>query len=470
MTAALICEDLSVRYPGGNTPVRNVSFCVSAGECFALVGGSGAGKSSIARALLGLHGAGAKITGALSLNGQDMSRASADAWRRLRGRGVGFVAQNPWSSCDPLRPVGDHVAEAWRCHGLPVTWQAIAKALTALDIPNVGSRQRQYPHTWSGGMLQRASIAAASALTPPIVIADEPTSALDADRAQKVLDALRALGCAVLLISHDMDLVMRNADRIGVLYQGLLVETDTPEVLLKAPAHQETRRLLGALEPLPPRQAPANPTPLIRLRDVSVAYKRGQVQALKPVDLEVGEAEIVGIQGASGSGKSTLLRLVMGLEAPSRGSLWRSEALTPRGALLPIFQDPIGSLVPHWPVWRSVAEPLLAKNQSRRPVKERQERALEALNTVGLGSISPDARPSELSVGQCQRVAIARATITQPALIVADEPTSALDSVSIQQVSKLLRQAAEKGTAVLLVSHDKGFLNRMADRTISLGG
>ncbi|MHA3915182.1 ATP-binding cassette domain-containing protein [Halovulum sp. GXIMD14793] len=249
----LICTDMTVAYPGGHRQVENLSFSVAPGECFALVGSSGAGKSTVAKALVGLHRNATRVSGSLVLQGREMIGASRAAWRSVRGQDIGFVAQNPWASCDPLRPVRDHVAEAWRIHGLPVTWQDVARRLEGFDVANATDRMTQHPHTWSGGMLQRASIAAAGALAPPLLIADEPTSALDADRAEAVLKALRSLGAAVVLISHDIGLVLRNADRVGVLHRGFLVETGRPDTLSMAPAHDETRRLLSALEPLPPR-------------------------------------------------------------------------------------------------------------------------------------------------------------------------------------------------------------------------
>ncbi|MHA3915181.1 ATP-binding cassette domain-containing protein [Halovulum sp. GXIMD14793] len=194
-------------------------------------------------------------------------------------------------------------------------------------------------------------------------------------------------------------------------------------------------------------------------------YNRGHVQALSATDLEINAGQIVGVQGPSGCGKSTLLRLAMGIEQPTSGTIWQAEALQQKGAILPVFQDPVGSLVPHWPVWRSVAEPLTTTGINRTQRRAAVEAAFKAL---GLEKIDPEARPAELSIGQCQRVAIARATMAHPALIVADEPTSALDSPSTWLVSKLLRDAAERGTAVLIVSHDSAFLQRIADKVINL--
>lgn len=459
MNPVLSCKDLTVTYSTGARPVQGVSFAVAPGECFALVGGSGAGKSTIAKALVGLHHKGTSVSGSLALCGQEMAGAEQALWQKVRGRDVGFVAQNPWASCNPLRAVQDHVAEAWKCHGFAVTMKEVEHRLDGLGVANAGARMAQHPHTWSGGMLQRASIAAAGALAPPVIIADEPTSALDADRAEAVLQALRALGSAVVLISHDIGLVLRNADQVGVLHDGQLVEIGTPTSLTETVEHPETRRLLAALKPLPPRKAKVE-KPILNLSNVSASHNKGRVRVLEAADLEISAGEIVGVQGPSGCGKSTLLRLAMGIEQPSGGKIWRAEELQKKGATAPVFQDPVGSLVPHWPIWRSVTEPLTTSRKARRKAAE------SALAKVGLAKVDLEARPGELSIGQCQRVALARATIVNPALIVADEPTSALDSPSTWLVSKLLRDAAERGSAVLVVSHDEGFLSQIADRIV----
>lgn len=468
MDAVLHCKDLAISYPNGTAPIQGVSFALKPGECFALVGGSGAGKSTIAKALAGLHRRGTQVGGSLLINGRDMARADARGWRAVRGQQIGFVAQNPWESCDPLRPVGDHVAEAWRCQGLATTWPEIAARLARLGVDGAKARMRQHPHIWSGGMLQRASIAAAGALTPPILIADEPTSALDADRAQSVLAALRSIGAAVVLISHDIGLVLRNADRVGILHGGHLVEQGTPSALKARAVHPETRRLLAALAALPERKSRVDATPILRMNDVSAAYDKGRVAALKSADLAVSGGEIVGVQGPSGCGKSTLLRLAMGIERPTGGTIWRDDSLDRPGAVLPVFQDPVGSLVRHWPIWRSVVEPLTVPGQRRLPRNEKRQRVAAALARVGMADVDPEARPSELSIGQCQRVALARATISEPALIVADEPTSALDSPSTWLVSRLLRDAADRGAAVLVVSHHSTFLDRLVDRVVRM--
>lgn len=460
----LACENLAIRYPDGSTPVQGASFFIGQGECFALVGSSGSGKSSIARSLLGLHGPGTTLEGQLTLGTRNLLRLDKAGWRAIRGREIGYVGQNPWSACDPLRPVRDHVEQAWRCHGLGVPEGTVEGRLCALGVPDAASRIALAPHTWSGGMLQRASIAAAQALEPSLIVADEPTSALDPDRALAVLEALKGRG-AILLISHDIALVMRTADRIGILHEGRIVETGTPEQLRHAPTHHHTRLLLSATDPLPRRPSASRGT-LFQAEGIGKDY--GGLRAVPPIDLEIGAGEIVGIQGPSGCGKSTLLRLVMGLEAPSCGQMLRDPALSRPGGIMPVFQDPVSSLVPHWPIWRSIAEPLIARHRRRLPGAERRARAKAALAQVGLGNIDPEARPTELSVGQCQRASLARAILAEPALIAADEPSSALDSVSAAGIARLLRGTADAGTAILLVSHDSAFLGRIADRVLDM--
>ncbi|WP_179378182.1 ATP-binding cassette domain-containing protein [Jannaschia marina] len=271
-----------------------------------------------------------------------------------------------------------------------------------------------------------------------------------------------------MLISHDIGLVLRNADRVCILHDGRIVESGPPEDLAAAPKHPETRRLLTALAPLPRRIARPHRDPILTLAGASAAYANGRVRAIEGADLTVAPGEIVGVQGPSGCGKSTLLRLAMGIERPTGGQVSFAPALDQPGAIQPIFQNPVAGLVPRWPIWRSVAEPLTAPGRLRLPRSELRARAIAVLAEVGLKATDPEARPAELSVGQCQRVALARATLARPALIVADEPTSALDGPSTWRVSTLLSDAAESGAAVLVVSHDSTFLARLADRIVRM--
>ncbi len=259
---ALEVSELAVRYANGVAAIRGVSLNVRPGECLAIVGESGSGKSTVALAALGLLPPGAQIEGRITVAGMDVVGATERQLRSIRGLSIGYVAQDPMRSFDPLRRVGSSVGEAWAVHGLRPPPHAVQDALGALGIDEPGERARLRPHQWSGGMLQRASIAAANAHTPQIVVADEPTSALDADRADAVLSALRSTQAAVLLISHDLELVGRHSDRVAVMYAGRIVEHGCASDMLKSPRHPYARALLAASPrpghglPIPLRGAP----------------------------------------------------------------------------------------------------------------------------------------------------------------------------------------------------------------------
>jgi len=251
-------DELTVTYPGGARAVRGISLAVEPGQCLALVGESGCGKSTVAKAVLGLLPHATHLTGSITIDGQEIAGAPETALRKLRGLRVGLVAQDPMRSFNPLLSVGTSVTESWRVHRQRPPRDAVTDALTALGIPEARTRSGKRPHEWSGGMLQRAAIAAAGAHTPPLIVADEPTSALDADRADAVLEALRATGAGILLISHDLHLVGRHSDTISVMYAGRLVESGPAADLLADPRHPYSAALLAAT----PRPGQGLPVPL----------------------------------------------------------------------------------------------------------------------------------------------------------------------------------------------------------------
>lgn len=563
----LIYEDVSIIYTTGAHATRGVTFALAPGECLALVGESGCGKTTLARAALGLLPAGTRVTGSIRLHGTELVGAAPALLRRLRGRQVGLVAQDPFEACNPLDRVARHVAEAWSAHGLRPPRQMIADRLAALGIVNAAARMTRYPHQWSGGMLQRATITAAAGHQPPLIIADEPTSALDAELADTTLTALRQTGAAILLVSHDIGVVTRHADRVAVVYAGRIVEIADAQRVLQRPRHPYTVALLHAIpqpeaglpeallgtppdltqaiagcafaprcrhaetachttapalihgvacpvvaphghrgDPLalsanwpmttsadPVRHVPLPvtdcPPPTVHRRDHSVAearavakvYDRGAkaVQAVVQASLQVQSGEIVGIGGPSGCGKSTFLRMLATIEAPSAGAVYlngqciatgQTQRITHKlarsGYVMPIFQDPVGSLDRRWPIWRTLTEPLTA--QRYLAARRRRAIAAERLSAVGLAHIDLDARPNELSVGQCQRIAIARALLARPALIVADEPTSALDASVSAAILHLLADIAAAGTAIVIVSHDQAMLQVLCHRVLTM--
>lgn len=246
MTAPLLQLDgVSVAYRDAAPCVRGVHLTVDRGECVALVGASGCGKSTLAKAIAGLLPPGSRVSGSITVDGTDVAGASAGELRRLRGRTIGVVTQNPFAACNPVHAVWRHVAEAWRAHGEQPPPGRIVELLERSGIDDAARRARQRPHQWSGGMLQRATIAAACAYDPPLLIADEPTSALDAHLADGLLRQLRASApYALLLISHDLAQVAAHADRIAVMHGGRIVEDASAADLLDAPEHPHTRALL----------------------------------------------------------------------------------------------------------------------------------------------------------------------------------------------------------------------------------
>jgi|tagenome__1003787_1003787.scaffolds.fasta_scaffold20986882_2 peptide/nickel transport system ATP-binding protein len=478
MTAPLLrIRGLTVRYSSGPAVLDGLDLDIGAGECLALVGESGCGKTTLARAILGLLPRHATVTGTVELLGNDIGHAPAKGRRALLGTHLGYVAQDPYAACDPIRTVRHHIEEAWRAHGAAVPPGVVEQRMSALSIDAAATRLGDRPHQWSGGMLQRASISAATVHDPELVLADEPTSALDAELADGVLHAVRRASRSLLLISHDLRLVENHADRIAVLRDGRIVETGRTGSIITTPRHEYTSQLRTAADSIrsAPRPAadsyrPSATPPVVTIDRVSVSYRSGTaaIQALHDASLTVHAGEIVGIAGPSGAGKSTLLRIASGIEPPESGTVTFAggQASAPRGYVMPVFQDPVASLDRRWPIWRSITEPATVTARLSRP--ERLRLASEALARVRLGGLDPHRRPGQLSVGQCQRVAIARALIARPSLIVADEPTASLDVTTAAEIIDLLRLTRASGLAIALVSHDEALLAAVADRIVRI--
>ncbi len=482
MKKVLDFQKVSVTYPNGKRALDEVSFSISSGECFALVGESGCGKSTLAHAALGVLPPKTKIDGAIFADGKAIINSSANYLRKLRGLVIGFVAQDPFSACNPLATVQDFVGEAWRVHSLKPPKNAVENSLENLGIENARLKIRQFPNVWSGGMLQRAGIAAAAAHSPKLIIADEPTSALDAELNQAVLESLRKLKTAVLLISHDLKLVEKYADRIAVMLDGKIVESGAAQQVFQNPQHEYTKKLLSVshLKIRETVQISENAKTVLKTKNLGHFY--GQSKLIEDLNLEIKQGEIIGICGASGCGKSTLLRLLTTIETLKTGEIYLGEQLASHGEtrkllsrnarngfVMPIFQDSFASLDRRWAIWRIITEPLTAKHRKKKFSKrEWREIAKEKLLEVGLENVSLDVRPTELSIGQCQRIAIARALTAEAKIITADEPTSSLDVLSGERIMKLFAETARKGAAIIIVSHDKELLNRWCHRVFSM--
>jgi peptide/nickel transport system ATP-binding protein len=482
---ALEVRGLTVTFADGSRGLADVDLVVPHGSRLGVVGGSGCGKTTLVRTVLGLLPPGTRVTGSVRVGGREVVGCSERELRSRRGTEIGYVAQNPYAACDPLHRVERHVTEAWTAHRLRPPAGAVVERLAGVGIPDAARRARHHPHQWSGGMLQRATTVAGTVHEPLLTLADEPTSALDAELSDGVLALLRRTCRSLVLVSHDLALVARHTDDVLVLDGGRVVERGPSGTVLGRPEHDVTRRLVAASTPRP-RTATARPLsegpPAVRLAGAGRSYGGGDtaVPAVRGMDLDVHAGEVVGVVGRSGSGKSTLLRLAAGLERPDRGRVelagadaWpgghrRRHPVRPRrGWVMPVFQDPVASLDRRWPLWRTVTEPLVLAG-ARPSRAERRRRAAEQLARVGLGDVDVDRLPATLSVGQCQRVAVVRALIAGPALVVADEPTASLDVGAAAAVAGLLRQAADDGAAVLVVSHDEPRLASYADRLVRM--
>ena len=464
---------------GGRPVVRDVSFTIAPGECLAIVGESGSGKSVTARALLGLAGARAVVTAdRLAVTGEDTAGFRARDWQRLRGRAVGMVLQDALVSLDPLRTIGAEVAEPISPR---VAASRRARAARAIDllrevgVPEPEARAAQYPHQLSGGLRQRALIATALAGEPRLVIADEPTTALDVLVQEQILALLRqvtAAGRGLLLISHDLAVVARLADRIAVLRAGEIVESGPTAEILAAPEHPYTRELLDAVPGRRARSAGPIGRPVLEVSSVGKTYARATRPALADATLTLHAGETVGIVGESGSGKSTLARIVTGLLAPDSGEVrlagqpWSAlperRRRGRRGFIQLIHQNPSAAFDPRFTVAGIIGEGLPGLGR-----RDRAERVTALLARVGLGAEFAARRPHELSGGQRQRVAIARALGPEPAVLVCDEPVSALDvSVQAQVLDLLAGLQRDSGIALLFITHDLAVVRQIGDRVL----
>ncbi|HEY5895818.1 MAG TPA: ABC transporter ATP-binding protein [Chthoniobacterales bacterium] len=487
-------ENLRVRF-GRNGPfvVKGISFVLNRGECLALVGESGSGKSVTSRTLVGLTGLRSQVHATrLRLHGHDLTTFSERKWRQIRGARVGFIMQDALGSLDPLRPVGQEIAEPLRLHS-PLTRrqreEKVIDLLRSAGVPEPEVRALQYPHQLSGGLRQRALIASAIACGPELLIADEPTTALDAQVQAQVLDLLESLrtrDTGLLVISHDFAVVSRLADRVAVMRHGVIVEQGPTEAVLQNPQHSYTKSLLAAVMSVHGKgrrvskifTSADNANPVVEAKTLTKAFAGPDAKkrtAVSDVSFALRSGETLGIVGESGSGKTTTLRLVLGLEKPDtgavqlRGKAWsslsRKEQRAERKRIQVVFQDPLSSFDPRYTVERVIGEALGVagyKNGAKR-----RARAIELLELVRLDASYLHRRPIELSGGQRQRIAIARALAPEPEVLVCDEPVSALD-VSVQaQILDLLSDLKERlGLSCLFISHDLGVVHRISDRVI----
>ena len=522
-TPVLRVRNLSVTFDTHKGPVyvlHDVSFDIWPGEILGVVGESGAGKSMTGSAITGLIEHPGRISGGtVELQGQRIDQLRGEDLRRIRGKRIGTIFQDPLTSLNPVYTVGWHLVETIRTH-LPVSEkEAEARALALLEeveIPHAKERMGQYPHQFSGGMRQRVAIALALCAEPELIIADEPTTALDVSVQAQIIQLLRKVckerGAAAMLITHDMGVIAETADRVMVMYHGRVLETGHVRQVLDAPRDPYTQVLMAAIPsvhqrverlpvpevgggpvvkavpwtPKPADPAAAAARPLVEVKDLCKEYDlsggwlarvlaRQDKKILKAADhvsFNIRKGMTFGLVGESGSGKSTVARMIAGLTRPTSGTIlfdgidkWSAAAQTVamRRRFQMIFQDPYASLNPRWTVEQLIAEPLvvLGITQSK---EETAERVQQALHRVRMKPDDAKKYPHQFSGGQRQRIAVARALASRPEFIICDEPTSALD-VSVQaQVLNLMRDLQEEfGLTYLLISHNLAVIRHMCD-------
>jgi peptide/nickel transport system ATP-binding protein len=468
---------------GGIPILRGVDLSIREGEIMGLVGESGSGKSMTALTVMQLLPVGAHASGRVSFDGIDILSAPEEAMCRLRGDDIGMVFQEPMTALNPVKTIGEQVAEGIRWHTGAGRADAEARARAMLDrvgLPEAKFPLSRYPHELSGGQRQRVVIAIACALKPKLLVADEPTTALDVVLQKQILELLRGLvdedRMGLLLISHDLAVVADMTDRLTVMRHGEVMEEGETARTLSAQVHPYTRQLAQASMHAPKRKSTidtSNSVPLLEVSSVIKDYpgrraslfRRPQpFRAVDDVSFSLRPGQSVALVGRSGCGKSTLARMILALDRPTGGDIRllgqslrsKSEAeLRPlRRNMQVVFQDPYGSFDPRHKVERLVGEPLhLLEKQPTG--KERREMIATALHEVGLSSSDMDKYPHEFSGGQRQRVSIARAIITRPKLIVADEPVSALDVSIRAQILDLFADLNQKlGVAYIFITHD----------------
>ena len=490
-------NDLSVSFGDKLSPIQavsNVSFRIEHGETLALVGESGSGKSVTALSIMQLlpYPAAFHPSGSIRFSDEEIIGASSSRMQEIRGNRIAIIFQEPLTSLNPLHTIEKQIGETLLLHkklDRSATQSRIIELLCEVGLPNARERLVAYPHQLSGGQRQRVMIAMALANDPDLLIADEPTTALDVTIQAQILGLLREIqknrGMSILLITHDLGVVRKVANRVCVMKDGKIVETSETAHLFQAPRHPYTQHLLKAEPSGNPLSARTTARPVIKAENLRVWFpiKKGllrrtvgHIKAVDGIDITIREGQTVGVVGESGSGKTTLAMGLLRLESSNGAITLKDERIDGydfrkmrplREKMQIVFQDPFSSLSPRLSVGQIVEEGLRVHNLAGDTFEERREVISAALAEVGLSPDVQDRYPHEFSGGQRQRIAIARAIVLKPKFIVLDEPTSALDMSVQAQIVDLLRDLQDRhGLAYLFISHDLKVVRTLADELL----
>ena len=494
-------KNLDVTFKTSDSPVtavNDVSFSLKKGETMALVGESGSGKSVTALSILQLlpyplagHSRGSSIT----FKGEELVGLDEPKLRDIRGNRISMIFQEPMTSLNPLHVIKKQIIEALMLRKRFTAFESQKRCIELLDIVGIQDPEKRlesYPHQLSGGQRQRVMIAMALANDPDLLIADEPTTALDVTIQAQILrllkDLQRDLGMAMLLITHDLSIVKKIADNVGVMTNGKIIENNTVDQLFSNPVQDYTRQLIAAEPTGNPAPVPKNAKHILVVKDLKVWFpvqkgflKRitGHIKAVDGVTLNIREGATVGVVGESGSGKTTLGMAILRLQSSKGDITYRGNSLQGlqfkkmrhlRSELQVVFQDPFGSLSPRMSMAEIIGEGLWVHNKNAGGLNksiEIEKRIDEVIIEVGLELSMRNRYPHEFSGGQRQRISIARAIVLKPKLIVLDEPTSALDLSVQAQIVNLLRELQRRhNLAFLFVSHDLKVVRAMSHRII----